>query len=343
MKQPESIAVPKSGAHRVARAAVLSLLLVTGFVFGREARAAELLSNGGIEQIGGGGSPVDWDFHSNAAASVNTNPANSHTGNNSLKFDLSVANNPEWDHAPFAVTAGSRYRVRCFYRVDATIASGGLDFYIRWWGAAGRSQYVTQDIVKATIGRFAVTGWQEVNTILVPPVGATYADVMVWSGASGPTGLVFMDDFSVTEAHVTRVVEPRPYPTAMPRITTAPASALKVFDLRGQPRDVWTAACALQGIVNRTQPRVYVITDPSDITWLAQMTKEGIVQTTETISSLQDLVTAFAGELSGKGRVGRYPSRVDSRGMHDSGGCAGGFPCRRRCRSSTPRCRRSRT
>ena len=129
---------------------------------------------------------MGWDFRSNAAAGVNTSAANSHSGSNSLKFDLSVANNPEWDHAPFAVTAGSRYRVGCFYRVDATIASGGLDYYIRWWRGPNRSQLVSQDLVKHNIGKYAVSGWREVSTILVAPEGAAYADVLVWSGASGP-------------------------------------------------------------------------------------------------------------------------------------------------------------
>ena len=54
-----------------------------------------------------------------------------------------------------------------------------------------------------------------------------------------------------------------------------PARHLYVANISALPPDQQRLLVTLQGIVNRTQPRIYLIWDGNDLFWLQQMQKQG--------------------------------------------------------------------
>lgn len=263
-------------------------------------RGAELLTNGSVEQLNTQGLPADWDYRSNVSAGVNTNPANARTGNNSLTFDLTPGSNPEWDHKLFAVTPDKVYRIKCCYKTLTAFSNGCLDVYVRWWPGMSRVNLVSQERLKTDIGRAVTSGWEEVDRIVTAPAGAIAGEVIVWSVASGPNGLVCMDDFSFSDALIHRVFEPRPYPTIFPKSAKPPAAHLALFDLRSKSRDIAIAVSTLQGLVNRSEPRIYTLNQDCDTTWLEHMRQKGYTQAPTTVTSWVSLVNQYKGELAGK-------------------------------------------
>jgi hypothetical protein len=85
--------------------------------------------------------------------------------------------------------------------------------------------------------------------------------------------------------------EPRPFPDVFPR-SAPPAKTLLVCDLRKERTDTRLAILALQGLVNRTQPRLYCLSTPTDPQWLEHMQRRGWVEGTEEVAA-SDLVTRF--------------------------------------------------
>lgn len=94
------------------------------------------------------------------------------------------------------------------------------------------------------------------------------------------------------------VVEPRPFPDIFP-ISEPPARELAVFDARALPPDRRLATYVLQGIVNREQPVLYVITQPYDNQWLGHMVLRGWIDATYPITSFEELLETFGGVLHG--------------------------------------------
>jgi len=69
----------------------------------------------------------------------------------------------------------------------------------------------------------------------------------------------------------------RPFKDIFPR-SNPPAKHLLVVDLRDQPADWQLATLCLQGLVNRTQPRIYSLYNPTDMQWLEWMVKRGYIK-----------------------------------------------------------------
>ncbi len=67
---------------------------------------------------------------------------------------------------------------------------------------------------------------------------------------------------------------PRPYPTFQPKMPP-PARHLYVANIGKLPPDQQRLLVSLQGIVNRVQPRIYLVWGPNDRFWLRQMEKQG--------------------------------------------------------------------
>ena len=78
-----------------------------------------------------------------------------------------------------------------------------------------------------------------------------------------------------------------------------PASTLTVFDLSRQPPDGQLMLFSLQGLVNRTQPRLYVLFNSTDAQWLAWMQKRGWVRQTQTVTSPESLLSRFRSAYRG--------------------------------------------
>lgn len=274
---------------------IILLVLMSGI----HCYPAELLTNGSIEELANG-LPVDWDFRRNEASGVNTDPAYSRTGNNSLKFDLSLGSDPEWNHRLFPINADSIYRLSGWYQVEQVISTGSLTVYVRWWPQNLRANLVSQEAVKTGIGSSVTPGWVQVSEIVVPPAGANYGEVIVYSVASGPQGLVFMDDFSFMESWIERNREPRPYATLFPKSVSPPVQHLYVFDQRFQPFDMRLALSTLQGLINRKEPRLYLINVPYDPQWLEYMQEKGHTGQEIILRNGLGVINQFKGELAGK-------------------------------------------
>jgi len=86
--------------------------------------------------------------------------------------------------------------------------------------------------------------------------------------------------------------EPRPFPDVFPR-SAPPAKDLLVCDLRKERPDLRLLMYSLQGLVNRTQPRLYCLSVPTDQFWLEQMQKRGWIEKTDTVAQPQELLERF--------------------------------------------------
>ncbi len=75
-------------------------------------------------------------------------------------------------------------------------------------------------------------------------------------------------------ANLTLPTPPRPYPTLQPK-TPPPARHLYVADVRHLTHDEQLLLTSLQGLVNRTQPRIYLVHDEDDPFWLQAMQDQG--------------------------------------------------------------------
>lgn len=91
------------------------------------------------------------------------------------------------------------------------------------------------------------------------------------------------------------------YAAAPPPIPRAPApsSTLTVLDLRSRPRNEWPLAASIQGIVNRKQPRIYLIGVDSDRFWLDVLKQKRRVKEERTCADIRQLAGMFRDEVGG--------------------------------------------
>ena len=114
---------------------------------------------------------------------------------------------------------------------------------------------------------------------------------------------------------------PRPYPTLQPK-SPPPVRHLYVADVRHLPHDQVLLLASVQGIVNRRQPRIYLITGGDDQFWLDQMAASGATDAPIPVADPLSLVDTFRTEI--KGAVVADPNiyvspciAVDIAGLHD--------------------------
>ncbi|MCC7494306.1 MAG: hypothetical protein IT204_18255 [Fimbriimonadaceae bacterium] len=88
------------------------------------------------------------------------------------------------------------------------------------------------------------------------------------------------------------VVEPRPYPSLLPK-APAPARDVLTVDLRRLPGDQRLLLLTLQGLVNRRQPRIYTLGGPQDEQWLAWMQQRGWIDSSTPVADPLSLLTRF--------------------------------------------------
>ena len=92
--------------------------------------------------------------------------------------------------------------------------------------------------------------------------------------------------------------EPRPFADIFPR-SSPPATELLLCDLQKERPDMRLLIYSLQGLVNRTQPRLYCLSSPLDSQWLKHMQDRGWVKGTESVSQPQSLIERFRDSLKG--------------------------------------------
>ncbi len=114
---------------------------------------------------------------------------------------------------------------------------------------------------------------------------------------------------------------PRPYPTLQPK-SPPPARHLYTADVRNLPHDQVLLLASVQGIVNRKQPRIYLLTGNDDQFWLDQMVASGQTDAPIPVADPLSLVDTFRTEI--KGAVVADPNiyvspciAVDIAGLHD--------------------------
>ncbi len=90
----------------------------------------------------------------------------------------------------------------------------------------------------------------------------------------------------------------RPYATFQPKMPP-PARELFVADMRPLSSDERRLLVSLQGIVNRRQPRVYLIFTNDDQFWLDEMQRQGHTDAPRLVKEPLSLVETFRGEVQG--------------------------------------------
>ena len=93
-------------------------------------------------------------------------------------------------------------------------------------------------------------------------------------------------------ANIVLPTPPRPYPTLQPKMRP-PARHLYVADVRRLPRDEQLLLFSLQGLVNRKQPRLYLISTETDPFWLATMQKQGHIGAPIVVANPLSLLQTF--------------------------------------------------
>lgn len=91
---------------------------------------------------------------------------------------------------------------------------------------------------------------------------------------------------------------PRPYPTFQPKMPP-PARHLYVADVRHITSAERILLLSLQGLVNRTQPRIYLIVKDADRFWLDEMRKQGDTDAPIPVASPLSLVDRFRSSFHG--------------------------------------------
>jgi hypothetical protein len=99
-------------------------------------------------------------------------------------------------------------------------------------------------------------------------------------------------------ANLNPVTIPKSYPGVFPKPGT-PDKHLWVVDARHMNAEQQLTLVSLQGIVNRTHPRIYVIWGEWDQFWLDWMQKGGFTETPHLNAKLPNLIKRYRSELKG--------------------------------------------
>ena len=124
-------------------------------------------------------------------------------------------------------------------------------------------------------------------------------------GFDGPTTALWIDDIALTEADprmdLTANWEPRPYASAYPHASQPPAEHLAVLNIASASwsRDTRQMMAVMQGIINRSQPRIYLINGANDQLWLDWMVAQGHTGTPLTVASPTAMLDRFSDEIEG--------------------------------------------
>jgi hypothetical protein len=147
------------------------------------------------------------------------------------------------------------------------------------------------------IHRFEIGGTTAMNpkTCLIT---AALASICVLSASLSFADDIIQGKTDPAYPNLTLPSPPRPYPTFQPK-SPAPARHLLVADVEGLTSDEKVLLSSLQGIVNRKQPRIYLIFGPQDRFWLDAMQDNGETGAPVPIADPLSLVSRFRNEIDG--------------------------------------------
>ena len=164
---------------------------------------------------------------------------------------------------PAGLAAGKYVLVPLFFRA---LHAGELECRVHWAGAAGL----------------------RVDKVLLYKVSGVKAGAWGRAPAARPSG---------RPANLVPVVEKRPFPEVFPK-SAPPAGELLACDIRGERPDMRLLLFCLQGLINRSRPRLYLITNEQDRFWLAHLKRRGWIQKIRPATA-PELLNRFRGVYKG--------------------------------------------
>lgn len=138
--------------------------------------------------------------------------------------------------------------------------------------------------------------------VFTVPKGAS--QIAIRFAIDGPTTAWTLHGIRVerTDLQRTELVAPaikRPHDTVFPRAARPPAHRLTVLDARPLEANERFAAATLQGAVNATKPRVYILWRDTDERWLQLLKAQGHIQDWKRVPDLAALYAEHRGEIRG--------------------------------------------
>ena len=148
--------------------------------------------------------------------------------------------------------------------------------------------------------------WREVTCRVTVPTDCR--KVSIQFVADGVCDALWIDDVTLEHspmqlADVREVHYPRAFSSWYPRTPGAVPRTLLMLDIQSADHDTRTMMTALQGIVNRQQPRLYLLnpTNPPgyDAVWLAEMRRQNYTGSEEVLPDPAAAVARFRSEITG--------------------------------------------
>lgn len=143
--------------------------------------------------------------------------------------------------------------------------------------------------------------WKEVSqTVPIPPEAAT-ARVLI--GVESETSALWVSSISITPpatprtnlaAHWQNRTHPRVFPQAKP-----PSTELTGLDVSKLNRDELLLATTLQGLINTTQPRIYLYHNDRDRFWARWLVEGGYIKVFHDVPDLSALIAAYRKDIPG--------------------------------------------
>ena len=256
--------------------------------------------NAGFESIGPDQTlPQGWrrEIGGGANASVCVDNGAAHAGSRSLR----ISNASPLQAFVFAacssekipVTPATTYVVRCFAKgVKVRSCFLGVSFD----GGGDRRQYLAE-------GDFE---WRALRCTFSTPDQCRA--ITLRFACDDVTESVWFDDIELSPAprqltHLTEKRYPKDFPGVFPRSKGPVAEHLAVFDCTRESGAMALLLSTLQGLVNRSAPRLYLIhrTNPPDFdnVWLQYMQEKGYTGTEERLADGAAVIERFRSELGG--------------------------------------------
>jgi|GEM_PF-564653 len=193
---------------------------------------------------------------------------------------LDAATLPAGDRVLPALTVGGKPTAAIIVHNDATFP-GAVDVWTHHAAGSDLDAYlVEQMLARGAVAALSIKG-------LLTPTQQKAAFVALNQAPKPPV-----------YANLTLPSPRRPYPTFQPKMPP-PARHLYVADARLLKSDERILLISLQGIVNRKQPRIYLLLNDEDLFWLKEMQRQGATDSTIPVADPLSLVSRFRTSING--------------------------------------------
>lgn len=255
--------------------------------------------NGGFENISSaGGVPDGWraSFGKGVKATIQADDTVAHSGKRSLRLtDQSLTAPYIWAQAAsarIAITPSTTYLVKLFAK-GKNVGKAYVDVA---FDGAGKDRHALP------VGTY---DWVEVTARVTSPPGCNR--MIIDFSQDGVTESLWIDDVTlwlspIQLGNLAERLYPKDFPGMFPRTPGSVPGHLVVVDASRSEADGMLLV-ALQGIVNRKGPRLYLInrTNPAhyDEVWLKYMQEKGYSGREERLNDSREAIRRFRNEISG--------------------------------------------